>query len=39
MKMTIATILLALAAGQASADGFYKQVVSNWQQSTQTQET
>ena len=38
MKMIIATILLTLAAGQASADGFYQQVTSKWQQSNQTQE-
>ena len=38
MKMTIATIFLALAAGQASADRFYQQVASKWQQSNQTQE-
>ncbi len=38
MKMIIATILLTLAAGQASADGFYQQVASNWPQSNQTQE-
>ncbi len=35
MKLTIATILLALAAGQASADGFYQQVVGNAPQSSQ----
>ncbi len=35
MKMTIATILLALAAGQANADGFYQQVVGNAPQSSQ----
>ncbi len=29
MKMIIATILLALAAGQANADGFTQQVVPN----------
>ncbi len=38
MKMIIATILLALAAGQANADGFYQQVVSERPQSNQTQE-
>ncbi len=38
MKMTIATMFLALVAGQASADGFYQQVASKWQQSNQTQE-
>ncbi len=35
MKLTIATILLALAAGQANADGFYQQVVGNAPQSSQ----
>ncbi len=38
MKKTIAAILLALVAGQANADGFYQQVVSEGPQSTQTQE-
>ncbi len=35
MKMTIATILLALAAGQANADGFTQQVVGDSQSSRQ----
>ena len=38
MKTTLFTILLALTASQANADGFYQQVVSNWQQSSQAQE-
>ncbi len=35
MKLTIATNLLALAAGQANADGFYQQVVGDAPQSNQ----
>ncbi len=35
MKSTIATILLALTAGQANADGFYQQVDGNAPQSSQ----
>ncbi len=35
MKTTIATMLLALAAGQANADGFYQQVIDQLSQSSQ----
>ena len=38
MKTILTTILLVLATSQVNADGFYQQVVSNWQQSTQAQE-
>jgi hypothetical protein len=33
MKTTIATLFLALTAGQVNAGGFYQQVNANWQQS------